>query len=128
MAEGIYLLLSNGVASRAPGFEGLALSVGAAALLTLPLSVPAIGHLDGSVALGVAASGVLGIALAYLLEMQALRVSGPRAVGIFFSLDPAVATVVGLVFLGQTLAAVSIVGLVAVVAAGCLTSATRDRP
>jgi inner membrane transporter RhtA len=81
--------------------------------------------LDGASVSGWRHPGVLGIALAYLPEMQALRVSGPRAVGIFFSLDPAVATVVGLVFLSQTLSAVAIVGLVAVVSAGCLTSAIR---
>jgi inner membrane transporter RhtA len=125
VAEAGYLLLSNRVALRTPGFDGLALSVGAAALITLPLSVTAAGNLDATVGLRVALSGALGIALAYFLEMQALRHSGPRAVGIFFSLDPAVATVVGLVFIDQTLSAAAIGGLFAVVSAGCITSATR---
>jgi len=48
--------------------------------------------------------GLLSSIIPYSLEMEALRRIPPRVFGIWMSLEPAVAAVVGLVLLGQSLA------------------------
>jgi inner membrane transporter RhtA len=49
--------------------------------------------------------GLLSSIIPYSLEMEALRRIPPRVFGIWMSLEPAVAALVGLVLLGQSLAA-----------------------
>jgi inner membrane transporter RhtA len=97
-------LLTRRVADRTDGHDGLALSIAVAALLTLPVGLPvAIGG-PGLGDLGVvAAVGVLGIALPYALEFDALRRVGVKTYSILLSLDPAVAGLAGLFLLGQHL-------------------------
>ena len=48
--------------------------------------------------------GLLSSIIPYSLEMEALRRIPPRVFGIWMSLEPAVAALVGLVLLGQALA------------------------
>jgi threonine/homoserine efflux transporter RhtA len=48
--------------------------------------------------------GLLSSIIPYSLEMEALRRIPPRVFGIWMSLEPAVAALVGLVLLGQSLA------------------------
>lgn len=84
-----YVLLSQAVGSHTAGFEGLALSVSVAALLTLPLSLPAVPSLAPVDLAKISLSAALGIALAYALEMQAIRRTSARTVSVLLSLDPA---------------------------------------
>lgn len=113
-----YVLLAQTVGGRTAGREGLALSVGVAALLTLPLSLPAAIGLSTPNLLKIALSAGLGIALAYALELQAIRRTSARTVSVLLSLDPAFAALAGLVLLGQHLTPPLAVGLACVVLAG----------
>lgn len=113
-----YVLLSQTVGGRTPGLEGLALSVGVAALLTLPLSLPAAAGLSAAELLKILLSAGLGIALAYALEMHAIRRTSAKTVSVLLSLDPAFAALAGLVLLGQHLTPALAVGLACVVIAG----------
>lgn len=55
--------------------------------------------------------GVLGIALPYALEFDALRRVGVKTYSILLSLDPAVAGLAGLVLLGQHLSPFELLGI-----------------
>jgi inner membrane transporter RhtA len=111
-------LIARRVADQTDGHEGLALSITVAALLTLPVGIPLA---LGSPVLGdlgiVAAVGLLGIALPYALEFDALRRVGVKTYSILLSIDPAIAGLAGLVLLGQHLSPSEIVGIALVMAA-----------
>jgi inner membrane transporter RhtA len=101
-----YILLSRATGRRFPGSSGLVIAMLVAAVVVTPAAV-----VDGGAALvrpGPAAAG-LGIGLLssvipYRLELEALRRVPARIFGIWMSLEPAVAALIGLVVLGETLA------------------------
>jgi inner membrane transporter RhtA len=112
------VLIAARVSDQTHGTDGLALSVAVAALLTLPVSVPAaLDTPDPSMLAVVAAVGVLGIALPYALELATLRRVGMKTYSILLSLDPAIAGLAGLAFLGQHLGLSETVGIALVIVA-----------
>ena len=125
-AVAVTTLITRRVADRTDGHDGLALSITVAALLPLPVGLPAA---LGSPELGdlgvVAAVGVLGIALPYALEFDALRRVGVKTYSILLSLDPAVAALAGLVLLGQYLSTAELFGIALVMAASVGAVASR---
>ena len=115
---GAYILLTRAVGAAFAGFQGLTLSVGIAALLTLPWGlVGAWPALDGRMLLATAGVALLYPLLPYALEMAALRRLDARSFGILMSLEPAVAALMGAVVLGQWLAPAQYAGMVCVIAA-----------
>lgn len=120
------ILIARHVGKHAQGLDGLALSIAAAALITLPVSLSAALStarlLDIPV---VAAIGVLGIAIPYALEFSALRRVGVKTYSILLSLDPAIAGLAGLLFLGQQLDAAEVLGIALVMAASTGAVATQ---
>ena len=71
------------------------------------------------------AVGVLGIAIPYALKFSALRRVGARTSSVLLSLDPAIAALAGLLFLGQRLDFSALLGIALVIAAGTGSVATR---
>jgi inner membrane transporter RhtA len=110
--------------------DGLTLSITVAAVLTLPVGVPAaIGSPSVRDFATVAVVGVLGVAIPYALEFSALRRIGTKTYSILLSLDPAIAGLAGLLLLGQHLQPTEILGvaLVMVASAGAvITQPARD--
>ena len=101
-----YILLSRATGQRFPGAAGLAIAMLVSALVITPVGVAAgRGALlrPGILAAGLGI-GLLSSIIPYTLEMEALRRIPPRVFGIWMSLEPAVAALVGLVLLGQALA------------------------
>ncbi len=102
-----YILLSAATGRRLSGSSGLAIAMIIAALVVTPPAVAA-GHAGllrpGVLATG-AAIGLLSSVIPYRFELEALRRIPPGVFGIWMSLEPAVAAVVGLVLLGESLAA-----------------------
>lgn len=106
---GIYIWAGQRVAQVFAGPQGVALGMGIAALVTLPFGA-VLGAQHGAwthltpvallTALGVA---VLSSALPYSLEMGALRTLPARVFGILMSLEPAMAAIIGMVFLHESL-------------------------
>jgi len=124
-----YVMLSRSVGAQTQGIDGLALSVAVAALFTFPNAARALTVITATDVGEVALSAGLGVAVAYSLEMQAIRRTSAKAVSVLFSLDPAVGAFAGLLFLGQHLTATSAVGLACVVGAGIGVSAdTPSKP
>ncbi|HEX3959350.1 MAG TPA: EamA family transporter [Trebonia sp.] len=114
-----YILLSKATGQRMTGASGLVLAmVVAAALVTAPGVVAAGRSMfrPGLVGAG-AAIGLLSSVIPYWLELEALRRVPARMFGVWMSLQPAVAALIGLVMLRQRLSAAEWAGVCCVVAA-----------
>ena len=100
-----YILLSRETGKRFESLDGLAWAMAVGAVVLIPFGVAAGGTtLFRPSVLGLgAAVGVLSSAVPYSLELIALRRVTPRAFGVMLSIDPALATAVGLVVLSQHL-------------------------
>ncbi len=127
-----YIVLTKRVGSQWQGFEGLAVSMGVAALITLP-----VGLVDAGAELVVPEVLLIGIGLAllmplipYALELVALRRLPTALFGVMMSLEPAIAALLGFLVLSQGLAVSGIVAiaLVVVASAGATLSARPDAP
>ena len=118
-AWGIYILVSGRVGRAFQGGAGLSLAMCFATLLTLPVGIASGGaHLiePRSLALG-AAVGMLSSAIPYSFELEALRRIAAPVFGVLMSLEPAMATLAGLIVLGQALSGRALVGIALVIAA-----------
>jgi inner membrane transporter RhtA len=103
-----YILLSASTGRRFPGSSGLTIAmVVAAAAVTPAAAAGSAGRGDplrlAVIGTGIAA-GLLSSVIPYRLEMETLRRIPARIFGIWMSLEPAVAALVGLVLLGEALA------------------------
>jgi len=101
-----YIVLSRATGRRFPGASGLTIAMLVAAVVIVPVGVTAgRGALlrPGILAAGLAI-GLLSSIIPYTLELEALRRVPARVFGIWMSLEPAVAALVGLVMLGEALA------------------------
>jgi inner membrane transporter RhtA len=103
---------------RANALHDLTLAVIVAAVLTAPLGIaalPAVTPADLA-PLGVAA--VLGVLIAFGCDMLAVRLTSARTVAVLFSVDPALAAIIGTLLLGQVLDLLTMAGIVLVCIAG----------
>ncbi|ONI79578.1 EamA family transporter [Actinosynnema sp. ALI-1.44] len=122
---GLYILLSASLGKHTSEGNGLALGMTVAALVAVPFGVAEGGTALFQpwvlvVGLGVA---LLSSVIPYSLELEALRKIPPRVFGILMSLEPAVAAVIGLVVLQESLHMMQWVAVLCVVAASA--GATR---
>ncbi len=99
-----YILLSRSTGRRFGGSSGLVIAMLVAAAVVTPAAVASGRHLlrPGALTAGLAI-GLLSSVIPYRLELEALRRIPARVFGIWMSLEPAVAALVGLVVLGQHL-------------------------
>ena len=105
------------VGRRTRRVDGLALAIPIACLVTLPFGISHAGALDArALALGLVIA-VGGMILPFALELEGLRRLEPRLVAVIYSADPAIAAVIGLVALSQSLTPPVILGMAAVIAA-----------
>jgi inner membrane transporter RhtA len=124
---GAYILVSTRVGRGPAGRGGLALAMGIATVLLLPVGIGAGGEalLDARLLAVGAAVAMLSSAIPYTVELEALRRLPPGTFGVLLSMEPAVAAVVGLLALDQGLPAreVLAIALVVVASAGALSTA-----
>jgi inner membrane transporter RhtA len=101
-----YIYLSTATGSRWPGVSGLAPAslVGAVALAPFAVHAGGSALLDPRILAVGLAIGMLSSVIPYSLELVALRTMPQQAFGILMSLEPAAATLAGLVLLGEVLA------------------------
>ncbi|WP_410099215.1 EamA family transporter [Streptomyces sp. STR69] len=124
-----YILLNRTVGNRIPGAQGSAAAAGVSALMFLPVGiVVAVRHPPTLAAAGCAvAAGVLSSAVPYLADVFTLRRVPAPAFGLFMSVNPVLAAVVGWIGLGQRLGWAEWAGIGAIVAANALSILTsRD--
>jgi threonine/homoserine efflux transporter RhtA len=127
-----YILLSRATGQRFSGASGLVIAMVVAAVLATGPAIAAAGpkllH-PGVIAEGLAI-GLLSSVIPYRLELEALRRVKAGVFGIWMSLEPAVAALVGLLLLGESLLArqwLAIV-LVIVACAGAARGGAPERP
>jgi len=114
-----YILLSRATGRRFSGSSGLVIAmIVAAALVTGPAVAQAGPALTqpGPIAEGLAV-GLLSSVVPYRFELEALRRVPAGVFGIWMSLEPAVAALVGLALLGEALAARQWLAIVLVIIA-----------
>ena len=101
-----YIILSRATGRRFPGASGLTIAMLVAAIVIIPVGVAAgrgaLLH-PAILATGLLV-GLLSSIIPYTLELEALRRVPARVFGIWMSLEPAVAALVGLIMLGEALA------------------------
>lgn len=117
-----YILLSAPVSRAMPGGSGLALGITFASLFMAPIGI----HHGGGALLSPAVlfiglvAAFMTTVMPYSLEFAALKRMSPRIFGILMSIEPAIAALVGLLFLHESLNGQSLVaiGLVMIAAIG----------
>ncbi|WP_282699714.1 EamA family transporter [Streptomyces sp. CC219B] len=121
-----YILLNRTVGRRIPGAQGAGAAAALSALLFLPVGVVLVVRQPPTLAaVGCAvAAGVLSSAVPYLADLFTLRHVPARVFGLFMSVNPVLAALVGLVVLGQGLGGAEWAAIGAVVAANALSIAT----
>jgi inner membrane transporter RhtA len=114
-----YILGSKAAGQRLPGASGLVIAMCVAALAVTPAGLiagaPRMFRLS---LLGAGAGiGLLSSVIPYWLELEALRRIPARLFGVWMSVQPAVAALIGLTLLGQHLSLAEWAGVCCVVAA-----------
>ena len=127
---GTYILLSAALGRHTSEGSGLAIGMAFAALVAVPFGVAESGTALFQpwvliVGIGVA---LLSSVIPYSLELEALRKIPPRVFGILMSLEPAVAALVGLLVLHESLHMLQWVAVFAVVAASAGATRSSARP
>ncbi|MDB9529433.1 EamA family transporter [Oscillatoria sp. CS-180] len=115
-----YIVLAARVSQRFSGIDGLAMSMFAGAIAILPFSVAVEGLnlLRPEILLSGFVVAVLSSALPYSLEITALRRLPVKTFGVLMSLEPAVASCIGLLILDEQLTWRMIAAIVFVCTAG----------
>ncbi|MFD1660523.1 DMT family transporter [Streptomyces caeni] len=114
-----YIVFSARTGRRFPQADGLALAMGVAAALFVPLGIAESGTdllVPATVGLG-AAVAMLSSVLPYTLELLALRRLPASTFAILMSLEPALAATAGFLILDQSLTSAQAVAIALVVAA-----------
>ncbi|HEX6453661.1 MAG TPA: EamA family transporter [Trebonia sp.] len=114
-----YILLSRASGQRMPGSSGLVIAMCVAAVgVTGPgLAAGGTAMFRPAVLASGAAIGLLSSVIPYWLEFQALRRVPARVFGVWMSMQPAVAAVIGLLLLGQRLSSAEWAGICCVAVA-----------
>jgi threonine/homoserine efflux transporter RhtA len=100
-----YIVLSSATGRRFPGSAGLAIAMVVSAVIVTPPALVSGGRamFRPAVLAAGAAIGLLSSVIPYRLELESLRRMPMRLFGVWMSLEPAVAALIGLVLLGQHL-------------------------
>ncbi|WP_433513065.1 EamA family transporter [Nonomuraea sp. CA-143628] len=122
-----YILLNRTVGRRVPGAQGSAAAAGISALMFLPVGVILVLHRPPTAAaVGCAVvAGVLSSAVPYLADLFTLRRVPAQAFGLFMSVNPLLAALVGWIGLGQNLGSTEWASIGAIVAANTLSFLVR---
>jgi inner membrane transporter RhtA len=112
-----YIFTAQRVGRSWQGSQGLAAGMFVSAVLLAPEGLGRVGSVTAGSGLTIVALGILSAALPFGLEMAALRRLTARAYGVLASLEPAIATVVGVAALGQHVRATEMVATLLVVIA-----------
>ncbi|MEV6559822.1 EamA family transporter [Nocardia sp. NPDC051756] len=125
-----YILLNRSVGQRIPGAQGTAAAAALSALVFLPIgAVVAVQHPPSAGALGAAvAAGILSSAVPFLADLFTLRRVPAEAFGLFMSVNPVIAAVVGVLVLGQQLDVAAWLSIAAIIAANAISILVKPRP
>jgi inner membrane transporter RhtA len=115
----MYILSSQRAGRHDRPLDSLSVAFCVAAAVTSPLALShAVAATHGATLAVLTVVALLGTAVPYMLELAALRRLSASMAGVLFAIEPAIAALVGLIVLGQSLTIVQIPGMALVVAAG----------
>lgn len=102
---GLYILVGAALGRHTTEGNGLALGMAVAALVAVPFGVADSGTalIEPWVLLAGLGVALLSSVIPYTLDLEALRRIPPRVFGILMSLEPAMAALIGLVVLQESL-------------------------
>jgi inner membrane transporter RhtA len=125
-----YILLNREIGRRLPGAEGSAAAAALSALVFVPAGILVlVRHPPTAVALACAATaGILSSAVPLFADLLALRRVPAGDFGIFMSVNPVLAALIGLVILRQSLPAEAWLSIAAIVAANAVSALRRRAP
>lgn len=126
---GSFVLVSRRVGHAFERGTGLALGMAVAAVALLPLFIlgGAAGRVDPVLLMGGLAVALLATAIPFSLEFEALKRLPPRTYGVLVTLEPAVATLIGIVMLGDALSPRTAAAMLCVTAAALGMTLTTPR-
>jgi inner membrane transporter RhtA len=129
VAWACYIIGSKATGQRMPGSSGLVVAMCVAAVaVTIPGVVQGGTRMFRPDLLAVgAAIGILSSVIPYWLEMEALRRISAQLFGVWMSMQPAVAALIGLALLSQRLSPAEWLGICFVVTASAAASRTPKR-
>ncbi|MFQ1003744.1 EamA family transporter [Modestobacter sp. SSW1-42] len=124
-----YILVNRAIGARVPGGAGPATAAGISALAFLPVGVGVLAQHPPTVATAACAvtAGVLASAVPLFVDLKALRRVATGAYGVFMSINPVLAAVVGLVVLGEGLGWDAWAGIAAIVGANVASQLLANR-
>jgi inner membrane transporter RhtA len=124
-----YILVNRRVGAVLTGSQGPAAAASLSALLYVPIGIWVLtSHQVTYVALGRAATaGVLCSAVPMVADLLALRRVPTRFFGVFMSVNPVFAALIGLIVLRQSLAAADWVAIAAIVTANAVSVSSGGR-
>ncbi|TDW21589.1 inner membrane transporter RhtA [Kribbella kalugense] len=122
MCWAFYILLNRKVGRELPGVTGSAAAAGLSGLAYVPVGVVVLLHHPATLATASYAlvAGVLSSAVPFLVDLLTLRRVPAQFFGVFMSVNPVLAAVVGLVVLQQDLAIVDWVAILVIVSANAV--------
>jgi inner membrane transporter RhtA len=123
-----YILVNRVVGARVPGAQGSAAAAGLSAILYIPVGAFVLASHPVTVpALGCgAAAGLLSSAVPMVSDVLALRRVPARFFGVFMSVNPVFAALIGLIVLGQSMGLADWLAIGAIVTANAVTVAGGD--
>ena len=124
-----YAYASHFAGDATSGFDGLAVAMAIAALVTFPLFPHSVAALvDSGLVPRMVLASLLAVVIGFGAEMQALRGLPPSIVSVLLAGNPAVAFAVGYIVLGQPITTADGVGTLCVAAAAAQapTKTTND--
>jgi inner membrane transporter RhtA len=124
-----YILLNRVAGARLPGLQAPAVATGLCALAYLPVlvAVAVAGRLTWAATGYAVSAGVLASVVPYAADLIALRFVPARFFGVFMSVHPVLAAIVGTALLGQVLGLHAWAGIAVVVLANAV-AVTSSRP
>jgi inner membrane transporter RhtA len=124
-----YIQLNRVIGRRLPGAEGPAAAAGLSAVLYVPVGIWVLSSHTLSVrAIGYAAvAGVLSSAIPFMADVLALRRVPAAFFGVFMSVNPVLAALIGLGLLGQPLEWQEWLAICAIVTANAVSVGTAAR-
>lgn len=124
-----YILLNRIIGRRLPGAQGPAAAAGLSALLYVPVGIWVLSsHALAYRAVGCAAiAGVLSSAVPFLADVLALKRVAAGFFGVFMSVNPVLAALIGLILLGQALQWQEWLSICAIVTANAVSVGTGAR-
>ncbi|GAA1914712.1 DMT family transporter [Microbacterium aoyamense] len=118
VAFGAYTLLTERVGTAHRGFDSFALAVTVSAVALSPFAVESAPRLTADAVPALVVSGLLGVVIAFGLDLVAVRLIGARTVAVLFSFDPVLACLLGVLFFGEHLSLAALIGIGLVSLAG----------